>query len=326
MRMQTSLVQGGLRAAATAAVTPTQDGTARAAEIVALARKALGGEETLSAVTSLSLRGTYLRELSAPGGGGGMMIVTMGPGGPGGGRATGEIEIDVALPDKYIRVDNGTGAIAMTRTEGFEGDRSFLDVSSSLPGVRLMTGPPPSDDAMKRATLRRLQGDISRLMLGMLATTPASFPVTFAYGGVAESPDGKADILDVAGPEGFAARLFVDTASHLPLMLSYQAPEPRVVMRTMTGGPPTAGGPEGRPGRLTESQRAERARAAKAAGDEPPTMIQYQVFFSDFREVSGVRLPHHISRGTAGQTTEEWEIRSYRVNPTLKAERFKVGS
>jgi hypothetical protein len=50
------------------------------------------------------------------------------------------------------------------------------------------------------------------------------------------------------------------------------------------------------------------------------------VFFTDYREVAGLQLPHHITCGTADKTTEEWEIKSYKVNPTLKADRFKVGS
>ena len=55
-------------------------------------------------------------------------------------------------------------------------------------------------------------------------------------------------------------------------------------------------------------------------------MIEYRLFFTDFREVNGLSLPHHIARGTAEKTTEEWDIKSYKVNPTLKADRFKVGS
>ena len=70
--------------------------------------------------------------------------------------------------------------------------------------------------------------------------------MTYAYGGQAESPDGKADIIDVTGPDDFKARLFVDADTHLPLMLTYMEPEARVVMRTMTRD--GAGGRSGGPG------------------------------------------------------------------------------
>ena len=46
---------------------------------------------------------------------------------------SGDIEIDVEFPDKYIKVDAGTGMMAMTRTEGFEGDRPFSDSRRASP-------------------------------------------------------------------------------------------------------------------------------------------------------------------------------------------------
>ena len=54
----------------------------------------------------------------------------------------------------------------------------------------------------------------------------------------------RLDIVDVTGPEDFKARLFIDTQTNLPLMLSFVEAEPRVVMRTMTrDGPAASGGP-----------------------------------------------------------------------------------
>jgi len=36
----------------------------------------------------------------------------------------------------------------------------------------------------------------------------------------------------------------------------------------------------------------------------------------------GVKLPHLITRGTNGQTAEEWAIKSYRINPNFKGNTF----
>lgn len=327
MRMLTAAALGGLMVAATAAVTPAQDGRLRGAEVIAQARQALGGDGN-DLVKALSLRAAYRRDGPLPGGGGGMRIVMVGPGGPGDGEQTGDLEIDLALPDRYIRVDTGTGGLAMTRTEGFDGTRPFLDLSSNQPGVRLMAPPPPADEAAKLASLRRLQGDLSRLLLGILATTPETFPTTFVYAGRAESPEGQADMLDVSGPDGFAARLFVDADSHLPLMLTWQAPEPRIVMRTATDdGPPPAPGTGRQGGPPRDPSEAERDEVENtAAADLPAKMQEHRLFFDDFREVGGVRLPHHITRGTADKTIEEWQVKTYRLNPTFKADRFKVGA
>ena len=301
----------------TGTVTGAQPGDTKAAEAVAAARKALGGDQKLQAVRSLSIRGSFRREAAAlGGGGGGRTIVMMGGPGPATGglpETTGDLEIDVEFPDKYIKVETGTGGpMAMTRTEGFEGDRPFLDMSSSQPGVRIVANRPADDQALRRVALRRTNEDLARLLLGMIGATQPSFPVTFGYAGQAESPDGRADVIDVKGPEEFAGRLFLDSRSHLPLMLTYVAPEPRVVMRTARGdGPP-------------ERERLE--GAMKDADAAPSKMVEYRVFFGDYREVGGVTLPHRISRGTAEKTTEEWEIKTYRINPSFKADRFKVGS
>jgi len=102
---------------------------AKAATVVADVRKALGGEQKLGAVKGLSLRADYRREMSAGAGGGGTMtFVMMGGGGgnaSGSQQTTGKIEIDVDLPDRYLRADIGSAAFGMTRTEGFDSSRPF---------------------------------------------------------------------------------------------------------------------------------------------------------------------------------------------------------
>ena len=317
-----------------------QQPDAKASEIIAAARKALGGEQNIATLKALSLKGTYRRELAAPSGaGGGQMMIMMGPGGPGGSQMAGEIEIDTIFPDKFIKIDTQTGVAAMTRTEGFDGDRPLFSVQSNSPHVRIMADNPNADPARARTTLDRARGELARLLLGMIAGTQPGFAVSYSYAGPAESPDGKAEAIDVKGPDGFAARLFVDASGHLPLMLTYMAPEPRVITRTAgassgsgqgtgerRGAPGTR--PDGTPVRSLEDlpaeerERIEKERQALEA--QPPKMVEYRLFFSDYREVGGLSLPHRIVRGTATETTEEWEIKSYKVNPSIKADRFTV--
>jgi hypothetical protein len=283
--------------------------------VMAQVRKALGGEQKLAAVTALSLRATYQREMSMPGmAGGGRATVIMngGPAGAGNTQMTGEIELDVELPSRYIKVDTSTGFMAMTRTEGFDGERPFANAVSANPGMRIQIDRPGDDAARTRLALQRNQAELARLLLGLLGTTQTSFPVTYTYAGQAESADGTADMIDVKGADNFAVRLFLDVKTHLPLMLTYKAPEPRIVMSTTDRG---AANPD------AERERLERERReAEAAA---PQLIEYRVFFSDYRDVGSLSLPHRIARGTAQKTTEEWEVKSYKINPTLKADTFK---
>ena len=313
-------------AAVSLIVTPasTQQPDARAAEVIGAARQALGGEGKISAIRSLSVRGSYQRELGAPGGPGQNMVMI----GPGGGstQVSGDVEIDVLFPDKYIKVDTSSGMATITRTEGFDGDRPLFSVHSSSPAVRIMTDFPTEDPARARSAVGRARADLARLLLGMIASPQPGFPVSYAYAGQAESPDGKAHVIDVKGPEGFAARLFIDTGTHLPLMLTYMAPEARMMRRTVggPGGAPPGGSNATRPRNPVERSQEERERPdpERSSAAEPPKLVEFRLFFSEFREVGGVMLPHRISRGTADATTEEWEIKSYKLNPAIKPDRF----
>jgi hypothetical protein len=325
---------------------------AKAAAVVTETRKALGGEQKIATLKTLSLRADYRREMGAMAGGGGsvQMFMMAGPagghGGPGGGGAqmTGKIEIDLALPDRYLRSDVGGGGFTLTRTEGFEGVRPFIEVTGNSPGMRVMAESPAADPTRSKLALKRSNAELARLLLGLVGTTQPNFPVTYAYGGVAESPDGKADIIDVTGPEDFKVRMYVDTESHLPLMLTYMEAEPRIMTRSFTrdgSGAPgggqagtrvaASGGGHTVVGRgdapeLSPEQRAELEKARKEAEATPPKMVEYKLFFSDYKKVDGLSMPHRIARGTGDQTVEEWDVTSYKVNPTFKGDHFKVGS
>lgn len=134
---------------------------------------------------------------------------------------------------------------------------------------------------------RARQAEVGRLLLMWLLRSEV--PVTWI--GIAESPDGKADVLE-AKFGGESTRLFLDAASHMPLMMTWQAV------------PGRAGGPGGRRG----------------AG--PPQPVTFEMTFADHRVINGIRLPHVVTRGINGQTIERWTIRSYRVNPSVDANTF----
>jgi hypothetical protein len=350
----------------------------KADAVMAEARKALGGEK-LADLKALSMRAEFRRESNMPVGTSGSTFVMIGGGGSfssaGGGQTTGSLAIDLALPDKFHREETTTGGFSITRIDGFEGDRPFFDLTSNSAGARVSADNPAADPVRAKAALKRTNTDLARLMLGLVAGTQPGLPVIYTYAGQAESPDGTAHVIDVTGGEDFKARLFIDTATHLPLMLTYMDAEPRPVRSMMQHGAPRSGGTRvatpGAPGgatpppsgsgsggasssgssgasasgssgantsasggatvtsamaNLTPEQRAEIDKQMKEAAATPPKMIEYRMFFADYREVSGISLPHRISRGMAEKTTEEWEIKDYKVNPNIKADRFKVGT
>ncbi|HYE86292.1 MAG TPA: hypothetical protein VEA16_08045, partial [Vicinamibacterales bacterium] len=167
------------------------------------ARKALGGEEKIAAVKTVIATGRT-RQVR------GENLVPI------------EFEIQVELPDKYSRRDEFPAQDAGPVTAGFVGDQLVLIPRPVPPPPRpgAAAAPPQQMEMMLRGRLMQAKQDFARLMLGMFAGAPPSFPLNYAYVGQAEAPQGKADVIDVSGPANFKARLFVaDTG--LPIMLSW---------------------------------------------------------------------------------------------------------
>jgi hypothetical protein len=270
----------------------------KADELIAQARAALGGEKQVANVHALSFAGTISRAIGDR---------TVG----------GELTLELQLPDKMLRTDSISpmgDAVIVTQEQGFNGNTllRFSKVSGAGPGMMIRTPPPPAAGSPDEAQqLRNSRADFARLAVAMLLMSPAAVPVTFSYAGEAESPDGKADVIDLKGEGSLAAKLFLDQKSHRPLMVSYRGVSPQIRVQTQT-----MQGPGGR-GRSEDD--AGRAAAAPPA----PELVDINMFFEDYKPVDGVMLPHHVMRSVDGKTTEEWTFKTVKVNPAFKADTFE---
>src|SRR5690606_36434131 len=109
------------------------------------------------------------------------------------------------------------------------------------------------------------------------------------------------------------ARLFIDQKTHLPLMVTYKGRQPRMV---------TAGGPMQPPGdeeRKKMVQDAE-ARARRELAEAP--IVEFSIFFDDWREVDGITFPHVLRRAAGGERSEELTVNKVKVNPKIDAKKF----
>ncbi len=158
-----------------------------------------------------------------------------------------------------------------------------------------------------------IKADLYRTMLGIMPTSPVLSALTFTHVAEAEAPNGVADVIDVTGPDNFRARLFVDQAEHRPLMLSYMMRQPRMMQRTP---PPQFKNDEERRAYFEEMRK-------KMEAEPPPPLVEANVFYSDYKKVDGVLLPHKITRQVEGKVQEEWTIEKYKLNVPLKAEQFQ---
>lgn len=135
----------------------------------------------------------------------------------------GSIDIRILMPNRF-RQDytyfSPSGHPLWTRTASREADEVWLEnrAAPAAEGVSVSVNPAPSADASMSRSVKFVH---VRYLLALLLYTDSSFPITFTYAGRAEAPDGRADVLDGEGPDGFAVRLFLDEKTHRPLMMSY---------------------------------------------------------------------------------------------------------
>lgn len=266
----------------------------RAQELIKKARAAMGGEK-LESLKSLSATGSYRRVMGER-------------------EMAGELEFDMMLPDKFLKTEilSPMPGVEITRYDALNGDQAWMDSKQGGGGGGMMIMRRPGGDTPQghASQQQAIRAEFARLLLGWMLTTPASFPVEFSYVGEAEAPDGIAFALDVKGPNNFAARLFLDQKTYRPLMLSYKGRAPRMAFNQV-GGPASS--------REEIEQRVKEAEAAMAAAPE----VEMQITFSDYREVSGVQFPHHVTRAIDGKVTEEWEMKKFKLNPTIKPDKFE---
>ena len=351
-------------AAAGKAQAPSPSSSGEAAAILNAAREALGGEKRLSAVKTILATGRT-RQVQ------GDNLVPI------------EFEINIELPDKYVRTDEIPARESGPTSRGFNGDGMIQFPEAPPPRAG---GPPagapagaarpgaPAAGAPAAATpgaaapragapagspaaggpprgggpggpgglggappnpTTPLKQDFARLTLGMFAASFSSYPLAFGFAGQAEAPEGKADVLDVKGPANFAARLFVDNKTHLPLMLSWQTPANLVpVMRGAkppenlppgsvtfdAPGPPP--GPTSTPEERTTFQQELQAARAKAMASAKPT--ENRIYYADYRDVDGMKFPFRIRRAIGAMTTEETIFDRFRMNPKIDPKKFEV--
>jgi hypothetical protein len=315
---------GELRRGLAGAAFGSEGGQDRVAGVLSAARQALGGEDKIAAIKTLEAEGPFRRSM--------------------GGRVMeGVVTVTIARPDKMKRVEDMqmggmVGGPSIERTAVLAGATSWEDSQNrgGMGGgmrIQIATAGPggpsgpggaaPTQAQLDEARTRRMRVEFHRLMAALIAD--AGTPWVDA--GIAESPDGKADILETKEETGRTLRLFIDQATKLPLMVQYQDPKPRVMIAGGPGGPggpgrgrgPGGPGPGGPPPMTPEQMKERMAEMQRT----PPEMGTYAMHLSDYRKVDGVMLPHKIETSLDGEPNQEWTIEKYKVNPNVKAETWE---
>jgi hypothetical protein len=306
----------------------------RVAGIVSAARKALGGEDKVAGLKGLTAEGPFRRSM-------------------GGRDMEGVLTVTIARPDKMKRVEEMqmggmVGGPMIERTAVLAGTTAWDDTQNrggmGGGGMQIvMRGPGdgpgpgggagPTPEQLNEIRVRRMRVQLQRLTAALVAD--AGTPWVDA--GIAESPDGKADILETKEETGRTLRLFIDQETHLPLMVQYQDPKPMIMIN---GGPGRGPGGPGGPGMRGPGGAGPGGAAPGAGGpppmtpDEvqkrvaemqrnPPQLGTFAMHLGDYKKVDGIMLPHKIETSLDGEPNEEWTVEKYKVNPTIKPDTWE---
>lgn len=296
----------------------------RVAGVLAEVKKALGGEEKVAALKGLTAEGPFRRSM-------------------GGRDMEGMMALTIVRPDKMRRVEEISmggmvGGPMIERTSVLAGNIAWDDMANRGGmggGMQIVMrgpgdGPGPggapamTEEQMNEARVRRARVQLHRWMAALAAEGPAAW----TDAGIAESPDGKADILETKEETGRMLRLFIDQQTHLPLMVQYQDPKPMVMINGGPGGPGRGpggpgrgpGGPGGPPPQMTPEEVQKRVEEMRK---NPPALGTYAMHLGDYKKVDGVMLPHKIDISLDGQPNEEWTVEKYKVNPSIKADTWE---
>lgn len=293
-----------------AAHAQSSDSKSRAREILDQARNALGGDAALKSIKSLSAFGDFRS-------------------GTGSSQVSGNVQMDLLLPDKLMRTMKWSpvGEMKVTSVEALDGSRVWTDSKEKN------SGPIPGNDAagigrggrrsagsgagsggstgsgadkgikMPAPTLRdasngnQIAGDFSSMIVGLLLHLPASSQVEISSENNDAIDGVTADYLKIGVGDGSVIRLAIDQKTHRPVMAAYMI---------------AAVGEE----------------KDKAVTSSIPEMTKIQIYFSEYKPVAEKKhgnlwLPHQITKTRAGLTVEDMHIKKFELNPHLKPKQFE---
>jgi hypothetical protein len=321
---------------------------AKAVEIIAKARQALGGEAALAEVRSIVIKGQTTQTINVDGQ-----------------QRTeqGSTEIVMQLPDKLVKkvqIGNGPGPEGAMKTadvvivqKGGDGDFTSTDGRKVI--VTKVAGDPGNAEEItddgKQFTIRMKEGsnvreidtaDGKRVVVKtvnggegvgggekqvrvrrhgggyleneLLRTTLsllASAPegADVSYTFVGEGTvDGIAVNTVDASAGGSVIRMHFDRATYLPVAISFTGHKMPMVFTRTTKEGAGANGGDV----MVFTKKVEGSEAGS----------EHFVRFADYRSVNGVQMPHRWTTTIGGQTSEILEVTSYELNPADIAARF----
>ena len=290
----------------------TLDDAARAKELIKLSRAAIGGEEALSRIQTLTATGKYNRFVK--------YVSVQSP------RKieekqkalSGKIKFEFALPDKFRRRVKGE------RLRGL--DYSYAQVVNGALAWRDPPSRPISSYRDRRVidvgdvekTLFRqatsAKQELTYFSIGCLMGALPGYPLETRYLGIYQIGAENAHAISAVGESGFQLTVLLDTKTYAPLAVAISFVE--VIQPTIMVE--TAGIFDWK----FMQETYARARAERRARVKPPQQYEMLIRFSDRRPVNGVLLPFRVTTTLNGEVIEEMTINEFEVNRPISPKKF----
>src|SRR5262247_775356 len=292
--------------------TASQNEIARAEELIKLARAAIGGEEVLGGIRTITATGKYNRfvkylSVQSP-----KKVEEKQKALPG------KMEFEFALPDKFRR------RVTASRIRGF--DYSFAQVINGAEAWR----DPPTRPISSNGDGRVIDvGDVERtafihatsakqglsyFSIGWLMLQLPGYPLKMSYLGLYRIGAENAHAILASGDSGFRFTLLLDIKTYAPLALAISFVEeiqPLVVVEAA-----------GFFNRRFMQETVARARAERNARTKPSQPCEMLIRFSDRRPVNGALLPFRVTTSLNGEVIEEMRMSQFEVNRPINPKKF----
>lgn len=313
----------------------------RALEIIRQTRIAIGGDEAIKNVRSLTIDGSAEQTFAIDGADR---------------TEQGGVEINLQMPNQYSKVLKfGNG--------GAEGEnfvrKEVRVIELNKDGERANPNLEKFGGAQKRFVIRKKdegenadsltdgvnadnhkffvnkdlqfsgagkfqQNEIFRTTFALLLSVPEGVDASYTFAGE-EAVDGNFCDVILARIGGESFKLYIDKSSHLPRMLSYQGAVPTIFKFNRSEQPTEmlddvktlVVNQDG-----TQTERVDKEKTTVRRINLETKTAEYQVRFSDYRNVGGVRFPYKWTKSADGRIEQTIDVVNYEINPANIAEKF----
>jgi hypothetical protein len=295
----------------------------RALELIRQAQTAIGGDDAVRNVRSLSIGGRVTKTFDFDG-----ASIT----------EQGDLEINLQFPNQFAKmmklghdgnstegktaefrkevkvvVMNGEGEMPLRTRVGANGEKGNVVIVRKGSGEKVSSGDKTADGKARRIITdenidvirvrsSHQQNEMFRTTLALLLQ--AAPETDFTYAGEGDVDGGNCDIVEARSGSS-TVKLFLDKSSHLPRMISYQGHR-TMIFRIKKDDAKTD----------SDVRVFER-------GTNAPETAEFQIRFSDFRAVNGILLPHRWMQTVGGSADEIFDVTNYEINPANIAEKFQ---